>query len=97
MMSLSEWEAVEMFGYRKAIPFVRLHDPQPKTEQFSPGMMTNYLSIIYRSYLKLSKQGIYHEKLDEFEDHTLLSHIGCYIVQNHVQGQHHVTTKKLEQ
>ena len=86
-----------MFGYRKAIPFVRLHDPQPKTEQFSPGKMTNYLSIIYRSYLKLSKQGIYHEKLDDFEDHTLLSHIGCYIVQNHVQGQHHVTTKKLEQ
>ena len=84
-----------MFGYRKAIPFVRLHDPQPKTEQFSPGMMTNYLSIIHRSYLKLSKQGIYHEKLDEFEDHTLLSHIGCYIVQNHVHQ--HVTTKKLEQ
>ena len=60
-------------------------------------MMTNYLSIIYGSYLKLSKQGIYHEKLDEFEDHTLLSHIGCYIDQNNVQGQHHVTTKKLEQ
>ena len=55
------------------IPFVRLYDPQPKTEQFSLGMMTNYLSIIYRSYLKLSKQRIYHEKLDEFEDHTLLS------------------------
>ena len=68
------------------IPFVRLHDPQPKTEQFSPGMMTNYLSIIYRSYLKLSKQEIYHEKLDEFED-TLISHrMSYYIVQNHVQG-----------
>ena len=59
------------------IPFVRLHDPQPKTEQFSPGMMTNYL-FFNRSYLKLSKQEMYHEKLDEFEDHTLLSHIGCH-------------------
>jgi len=79
------------------IPFVRLHDPQPKTEQFSPGMMTNYL-FFNRSYLKLSKQEMYHEKLYEFEDHTFfLSHIGCHIVQNHVQGQHHVTTKKLEQ
>ena len=35
-------------------------------------MITNYLSIIYRSYLELSKQEIYHEKLDVFEDHTLL-------------------------
>ena len=49
------------------IPFVLLHDPQPKTEQFSPGMMTNYL-FFNSSYLKLSKQEMYHEKLDEFEE-----------------------------
>ena len=72
------------------IPFVRVHDPQPKTEQFSPGMMTNYL-FFNRSYLKLSKQEMCHEKLDEFEDHTLLSHIRCHIAQNHVQGQHEKT------
>ena len=78
------------------IPFVLLHNPQPKTEQFSPGMMTNY-RFFNSSYLKLSKQEMYHEKLDESEDHTLLSHIGCHIVQNPVQGQHHVTRKKLEQ
>ena len=36
---------------------------------------------------------MYHEKLVEFEDYTLLSHIGRHIVQNPVQGQHHVTTK----
>ena len=78
------------------IPFVLLHDPQPKTEQFSPGMMTNYL-FFNSSYLKLSKQEMYHEKLNEFEDYTLLSHIGRHIVQNPVQGQCHVTTKKLEQ
>ena len=75
------------------IPFVLLHDPQPKTEQFSPGMMTNYL-FFNSSYLKLSKQEMYHEKLDEY---TLLLHIGHHIVQNPVQGQHHMTTKKLEQ
>ena len=78
------------------IPFVLLHDPQPKTEQFSPGMMTNYL-FFDSSYLKLSKQEIYHETLGEFGDKTLLSHIGRPIVENAVPGQHHVTTKKLEQ
>ena len=40
---------------------------------------------------------MYHEKLVEFEDYTLLSHIGRHIVQNPVQGQHHLTTKKLKQ
>ena len=40
---------------------------------------------------------MYHEKLDEFEDYTLLLHIGCHIVQNPVQGQHHVTMKKPQQ
>ena len=56
------------------IPFVLLRDAQPKTEQFFPCMMTNYL-FFNSSYLELSKQEMYHEKLDEFEDYTLLLHI----------------------
>ena len=79
-------------SFNMSIPFVLLHCPQTKTEQFSPGMMKNYL-FFNRSYLKLSKQEMYHENPDEFEDHTLISHIGCHIVQNQVQCQHHVTTK----
>ena len=74
-----------------------MEQPGVVAGNFALSFSLNFLSIFVQISGSIRAITLIIVSRGEFEDYTLLSHIGRHIVQNPVQGQHHVTTKKLEQ